>query len=281
MPADEASWYDANPDRTSLYQGDVLDNIPLVFIPPKISKWIILRPSLKGAATVDDVLGGQIPKWFQANVEGQIKDVWQHGDGEEYVAAKAKKMRVLLVTQSCDLAQRSNYQVAPVFPVTKLPVAKLDNLRANEFIYLFYLPARPPAIAEDSFADLSQITGIPRAYFRADSAIARLNQATTRALQAQIAEFYGRPFGFNTRDRAPHTAEYACSRCFHQHFRLQKKPVNKESNFPECELCNDGLWVRISDAVQGDLEFVGSISAQAEEGPLDSGTNIPPPKVGG
>ncbi len=263
MPADAASWYDANPDKTSLYQGDVLDDIPLIFIPAKISKWIILRPNLKGAMTVDDVLGGQIPKWFEAHTEGQVPDAWQHADGEEYVAAKAKKMRVMLVTQSCDLAQRSTYQVAPVFPATKLLQDKLENLRANEFWYLFFLPACPPAIAEDSYADLSQITGVPKAYFKREAAIVKLNETTRRALQAQIAEFYGRAFGFNVRDKAPQTAEYACARCFYDHFRLQKKPVNKDNNFPECELCKDGLWVRVSDAVQEEM-FVGDIAAQAE-----------------
>jgi hypothetical protein len=255
MPVDVASWYDANPDQTSLYQGDVLDDIPLIFIPPKISKWIILRPNLKGALTdVDVILGGKIPKWFTANTEGSVKDAWTLGDKEEYVAAKAKKMRVMIVTQTCDLVQRSFYQVAPVFPSTTLTDADKENLKLHNFNYMFYVPAQGE-IKEDSFADLSQITDVPKTYFKANKVLARLSASTTLEFQMQVAEFYGRPFGFNVRDRSPHTAEFACVRCFYEQFRLQKKPVIQGERFPQCDACGDGLWVRISDAIQTTLEF--------------------------
>ena len=204
---------------------------------------------------IDEVLGGRIPKWFHAHAEGTLQDAWAHGDNEEFVAAKAKKMRVLLVTQTCDLVQRSIYQVAPVFPAAPLSPADKDNLRTNEILYMFYLPASPPDLSEDSYADLSQIAHVPKTYFKPEAVRARLSEATRRCLQAQVAEFYGRPFGFNIRDRSPHTAEFACVRCFYEHFFLQKKPVTKGENFPECERCGDGLWVRISDAVQTDLNF--------------------------
>ncbi|SRR6266849_4305247 len=264
MPADVASWYDANPDKTSVYQGDVLNDIPLIFLPPKISKWIILRPNIKSVNTdVDVVLGGQIPKWFTAQAEGSLKDAWQHGDDEEYVAAKAKKMRAMVVTQSCDIAQRSMYQVAPVYPVTDLTEQDREHLRANNIQYMFYVPAFPPSITEESYADLSQISAAPRTYFKPDGVIARLREETRVELQAQIAEYFGRPFGFNIRDRAPQTAEYACVRCFYEHFRLQKQAATRGDRFPQCEACGDALWVRISDAVQADLKF--AIAASVEE----------------
>lgn len=255
MP-DVASWYDANPDKSSLYQGDVLEGIPLIFIPQKISKWLIPRPGPNSALTdVDSILGGQIPKWFRAQAEGSVKDAWSFADGEEFVAAKAKKSRVMIVTQTCDLVQRSTFQVAPVLPAAPLGPGDKENLQLNNFQYMFYIPARLPAIAEDCYADLSQIPGVPRTYFKPEAVVARLAGATRADLQSQIAGFYGRPFGFNVRDRAPHTAEYGCIRCFHEHFKLTKTPVTKGEHFKNCDGCGDGLWVCISDAVQEDFDF--------------------------
>ena len=261
MP-DFASWYDANPDKTSLYQGDVLDDIPLIFIPDRISKWLVLRAPENAALTdVDAILGGQIPKWFRAQAEGSVRNAWTFGNGEEFVAAKARKSRVIVVTQTCDLVQRSIYQVAPVLTAAGLGPKDKENLQLNNFQYMFYIPARPPGIVEDSYADFSQIQGVPRTYFKPDAVIARFTEATRRDFQSQIAEFYGRPFGFNTRDRSPHNAEYGCVRCYYEHFRLVKIAAIKGNRFPECEACGDGLWVRISDAVQGDLDFRQAASA--------------------
>jgi hypothetical protein len=253
MPVDVLSMYDATPDETSLYQGDVFDGIPLIFLPDKISKWLILRPDPKSALTdVDEVLGGRVPKWFRAQAEGSVKDAWTFGNKEEFVAAKARKMRVIIVTQTCDLVQRSKYQVAPVYSANALNANDKENLRLNEFYYMFYLPAFPPAIAEDSYVDFSEIQSVPRTYFKPDAVVTRFSEATRVEFQAQVAEYYGRPFGFNVRDRSPHTAEFACVRCFYAHYRLEKKAATKGSRFPECDKCGDAaLWIRISDAVQG------------------------------
>jgi hypothetical protein len=278
MPVDVASMFDAKPDKTSLYQGDVLDDIPLIFIPDKISKWLVLRPDPKSAMTdIDEVLGGRIPKWFRAQAEGSTKDAWTFGKKEEFVAAKARKMRVIIVTQTCDLAQRSTFQVAPVYSAGVLGPKDKENLQLNEFYYMFFLPARPPAIAEDSYVDFSEIQSVPRTYFKADSVVVRFSEATRREFQAQVAEYFGRPFGFNARDRSPHTAEFVCVRCFYGHYRLEKKAVTKGERFPECDKCGDGLWVRISDAVQGDLEF--GAPAVTGSAPAGSAAETPVPKV--
>jgi hypothetical protein len=71
---------------------------------------------------------------------------------------------------------------------------------------------------------------------------------------------------FPVRDKAPVTGEYACVRCFYDHFRLQKKAVNKDANFPGCELCKNGLWIRISEVIQEEMFEAGDIEAQAEPG---------------
>jgi len=137
---------------------------------------------------------------------------------------------------------------------------KLGNLRQNEFQYLYYLPPNTPGLPNESFADLSQITGVTRYYFQPQAVVARLTRTATRHFQSHVAEYFGRPFGFNVRDSAPLTAEYACVRCFYEHFRLQKKPVEAGQHFPECNLCGDGLWERISAGVQADIKFPPTVN---------------------
>jgi hypothetical protein len=205
--------------------------------------------------TIDDVLGGQMPKWFQSSPPSQLLDCWTYGK-EEYVASKGKLMRVIIVTQTCDLVQRSTYQVAPLFPLSELPESKHDQLRSNDIWYLHYLPKYGDSLPEECFADLSNMAPVPKRYFRPEAVQARLSTAGVRQLQMHIAEFYGRPFGFNSRDRSPYSAEFACERCFYDAFRLTKVPVNEGEHFPLCRFCGDeAMWIRLTDAVQVPMEF--------------------------
>src|ERR1700676_4628144 len=98
MPILPQDWYDANPDLTSFYQGDIIRDVPIIFLPDKISKWLLLRPDPKSKKYIDDVLGGEICKWFEAFPEGQLADKWQHGEHEEFVAARAFMVNVMILT---------------------------------------------------------------------------------------------------------------------------------------------------------------------------------------
>src|SRR5271157_484414 len=251
----EISPYATTTDKASIYQGDVFDDIPLLFLPDKFSQWFILRPNLKGNMTIDDVLGGQMPKWFHSSPPSQLADCWSYSK-EEYVAAKAKLMRVILLTQTCDLVQRSTYQVAPLFPFSTVPESKHDSLRSNDITYLFSRPKYGDAIPEECFVDLSAMSPVPKRYFRPEAVQARLSTMSVRQLQMHIAEFYGRPFGFNIRDRSPYSAEFACERCFYDALRITKVPVHEGQYFPPCKFCGDNAaWIRVTDAVQVPMEF--------------------------
>lgn len=151
-------WYETNPDLTSFYQGDIIRDVPVIFLPDKISKWFLLRPDPNGKVLIDEVLGGQICKWFEAHPEGSLQDRWQHAKSEEYVAARARLTKVILLTQSCDIENRNYYQIAPIYPETEQKASALERLRANELNYTFFLPAVAPYIAENSYADLAHTT---------------------------------------------------------------------------------------------------------------------------
>src|ERR1700678_4434074 len=113
MPILARDWYESKPDLTSFYQGDVILDVPVIFLPDKISKWFVLRPGNNSKLLADDVMHGKIPKWFQIMVEGTLAaaDKWQPPERLEFVAATAKMMNVIILTQSCDIGNRSYYQI--------------------------------------------------------------------------------------------------------------------------------------------------------------------------
>lgn len=249
MPILAKDWYETELDLTSFYQGDIIRDVPIVFLPEKISKWFILRPGANSKKHADDVLRGEICKWFESNPEGQLKDAWQHGQKEEFVAAKTFLVNVIILTQTCDLENRNYYQIAPISPETKQKASALENLHENHLNYAFYLPAVAPYIVENSYAELAHTCVVPKAYFPRDSVsqrlAARLTNHARTALQAQIANYFGRPFGFSTKDRASITGEYACVSCFYRSGTATRISFQAGSNFTPCTSCGIALWIRV------------------------------------
>jgi hypothetical protein len=246
MPLLARDWYDQNPDLTSFYQGDIIRDVPVVFLPDKISKWMLLRPNLKGKQHVDDVLGGQICKWFEAHPEGQLQDRWQFGDREEFVAAKAQLSTVAILTQTCDIERRNYYQIAPVRPETQQ--AKLEQLRSNELNYAFYLPAVAPYIEQNSYIELAHTGLMPKAYFPRNAVrerlAARLTEVARTLLQEQLKHFFSRPFGFGVRDDVQVAAEYVCVTCFYIAGQAVRRNLETGTKFPTCEQCGEARWIR-------------------------------------
>jgi hypothetical protein len=249
MPIFAKDWYDPHPQPTSFYQGDVIRDVPVIFLPDKISKWLILRSDPRANKLTDDVLGGQICKWFEVRVEGSLADKWQFGEREEFVAAKARLMTVVILTQTCDLENRNYYQIAPVYPENKQKENIREQLRENELYYAFYLPAHAPHIPVNSYVDIAHTTFMPKAYFPKNTVeamlAARLTDRARTALQEQVARYFGRPFGFNMRDKVEQTSEYACVTCFYTRGNAVKREFQVGTNFRQCDACGDGRWIRI------------------------------------
>ena len=251
MPIVAKDWYQTEYDLTSFYQGDIVRDVPIIFLPDKISKWFILRPGHNSKKHVDDILKGDICKWFESSPEGQLKDAWQHGKKEELVAAKAFRMDAIILTQTCDLENRSYYQVAPVYPETAQKASALEVLRNNGLNAAFYLPALAPHIVENSYADLSHTCVIPKAYFPKSDVVQRLSARLTdyarTELQAHVATYFGRPFGFSARDRVLKTAEYSCVSCFYRAGVAVKAQFQAGTHFTPCGTCGVALWIRTGD----------------------------------
>ncbi len=211
MTIDADDWYDPDPDPTGFFQGDILERVPVVFMPPAgAGKWVFLRPSLP--VTLEQALAGNTPKIYRPFVAGTAPEEWKTPD--ELVLAKATKRTVMVITQTCDLERRNFVQVAPVYPARTLTESKQASLEKNEVNYFFYLPMSEPGLSERSFADLSQITSVHNSYIREAKLAKRLSNKGRTRLQVHVAKFHGRPFGFSAEDKVSQGGEYLCLRCF-------------------------------------------------------------------
>jgi hypothetical protein len=246
MPIDAASWYDRDPDRGSFYQGDVVSKVPVVFLPPLgDGGWLLLRPDTQHS--LEQVLAGQSPKYLKLHSEVTLPDPWRLG--KELVFAKAEMTNIILVTQTCDLDHRNFVQVAPVYPASGLlGPARRESLKTNSINHMFFLPADGGQLAEDSFAELSQITSIHKSYLRGANLATRLTSLGRVRFQNQLANLHGRPFGFNTRDLVPQTAEYLCMNCAVSMGKGARRRLDAGTACPPCDSCGeDALWTKVAD----------------------------------
>jgi len=244
MTIDADDWYDPDPDPAGFFQGDILESVPVVLMPPAGSgKWVLLRPSLP--VTLEQALAGNTPKLFRPFVAGTAPEEWMTPD--ELVLAKATKRAIMVITQTCDLERRNFVQVAPVYGVRSLSESKQASVERNEVNYLFYLPIAEPGIGEESFADLSQIISVHNSYIREAKLAKRLSNEGRARLQTHLAKFHGRPFGFSFEDRVSQGGEYVCLRCFLTAAVVEKKCLTAGTDFGGCDRCgSEALWVKIN-----------------------------------
>jgi hypothetical protein len=242
MPIDAASWYIPRPGDPSLYQGDVVAGVPVVLMPPASGRpWAILKPS--PPTTRDQALAGNLPKNFYPRPKEPDPEVWSNH--EELVLAKGIKTRIIILTQSCDIDRRHYLQVAPIYDAAGMTELKLASLRTQDIFYMFYLPADGADFPE-SYADLTQIGSVHKSYFKGAVPMKKLSATATTALQAHLADYFGRPFGFNTRDLVPEAGSYACVNCFHTSLTIQTLPQVAGIPFKACAGCGeDAMWLKL------------------------------------
>jgi hypothetical protein len=244
MPISAADWYDPNPDLRNLYQGDVVDGVPLVFTPAAHVRWVLLRPLPQGP--IEGARAG-LPRSFRANLDGNLPTAWERPDGE-LVMVGAASYRVMILSRSCNLDWKKQIQVAPVLPTAGLEEQALASLRENDNAFSFYLPPDGENMPE-AYADLSQVATVHVSYLRrTDKLIRRLTSRTTVALQEVIAEYYAKPFGFTIEDEVPQRAFYRCGNCFFEGMDNLPAPLEIDVGaiFPRCERCGDEvLWLKV------------------------------------
>ncbi len=231
-------WYDGNPDLSSKYQGDVLEDVAILVPPPAGKGLYLLRPS--SPVTVSEALAGRVPKWFLPRAEKDLADAWE--TGAEYVLTRARRGRVQIVTQTCDLDRRPAVQVAPVREIVTLENdKKRDSVRGNEVGYFQYLPATEKF--PDSYSDLSQMTWLPRSALQSAPILSRFTPSALIAFQRKVSLLHGRPFTFTSSDQVPQGGRYLCYICFAVHSQIREIEAT-DGTFPQCQACGEAHWIK-------------------------------------
>lgn len=215
----------------------------MVSMPPRgDGPWVLLRPS--APLTLEQAIAGNIPKNFRPVMEGSSADAWRSPD--ELVLAKATKQKVMIATQTCDLVRRRYVQVLPIHALSIIESEhRRESMRANKIISGFYLPSAPPELSDESYADMNLITSVHRSYVRNSVMLKRLSALARVHFQARIAEFFGRPFGFNVTDEVPQQASYLCVRCFLSSATVSQLDMQPGPSFAECPGCGPAaLWIK-------------------------------------
>jgi hypothetical protein len=251
-------WYDADPDLSVWYQGDVVADIPYPFFPPlepanREQTWPLLRPlSAKNRDTREAMR--TLPTHLVGRAARDVPDRWTMPEGE-YVVAGCRKINIMMVTRSCTLdnPKRKHFLVAPVVSVDDLAVeqqgeAKLRELRSNKIPQAFYLPAKDGL--RESYADLLRLVPIHRTFFPAENIggvlLARLSSVGTDSLQQALSAHFGTKFGFDHQNIVPQKGQYSCSNCFYSGMKLQTKMFEAGRPFGVCPACDeDATWVKL------------------------------------
>lgn len=129
----------SNLNQTRLLQGDIVVDFPFPFFEESI-------------------------EFLKADTEGKLEsttDIPFSTSSDEVVKAYAKQMKVMMISQTCDIQRRERISICPVHPISVVPSKHLDSLRKRKINYWFYLPNLDGRI-EESIADLQGIISLPR-----------------------------------------------------------------------------------------------------------------------
>ena len=241
MLPDATAFYDKNPDISARYQGDILDGVPVLAAPGEGGSLVLLRPPA-GEALKDVLTSKALPRLLLPRPEGNLTDSWTLGT--EFILTTAERRRVMVVTQTCDIDNRTATQIVPVYPVSSLrgDERRFASLRAQEIGYLFHLPQ--DGNFDESFADLSQISLSKRIHITKAPLVRRLQTASTTHLQRALTVLHGRQFVFGERDESPQDADYLCFTCFLMELRVTMRRFAKGMKFPKCDACGRPSWIK-------------------------------------
>lgn len=129
-----------------LYQGDVLKNFPFFIFQNNLS-------GLKQSSASREIF--------------QLKEKEIFKDGEAILVVKSKLSHIIILSQTCDIQDRTHVIVAPIYSIKNfedegiLKDGKVGLIKERKINYWFYLP-KLEGILEDSFADFQTIYYVPR-----------------------------------------------------------------------------------------------------------------------
>lgn len=114
-------------------------------------------------------------------------------------ALEAKHIKVLILSQTCDIQNRNNIIICPIYDIESLledgtlTEKRAESLRANKFNYWFHLP-KCDALKE-SLADLQTIQYVPKNMLEKykTNRLVSLDDLGRHRIGWFLANYFGRP----------------------------------------------------------------------------------------
>jgi len=161
-----------------LYQGDILKNFPFFIFPEKF-KFL----------TKSNDENKFILETSQKTVHG-----------EQPIMITVKLTSAILLSQTCDIQQRENIVVAPVYTIETFKESgilsdnKVDLVKKRRYGYLFYLP-KLDGVIDDSIVYLQTIHYLPKNCVLSykNNKIATMSDWGRHHLAWALSNYFGRP----------------------------------------------------------------------------------------
>ncbi|MFZ2303333.1 MAG: hypothetical protein WAV98_00905 [Minisyncoccia bacterium] len=167
------------------YQGDIIDNFPFFVV--ESENFNVLEPETNQSTNQKY----QIKK---------IKSLPKEQTTDHLIVIDARRQRVMILSQTCDVQQRETIIFAPVFEVSKaISDGRMTNnqaisLRNRKLDYWFYLP-KQDSVIEESYIDLQIIHYVPKSLIleNLQNRVLALSDWGRHHLSWALSDFFGRP----------------------------------------------------------------------------------------
>lgn len=176
--------YPVDNSNPVFYQGDIIDNFPFFVIDSE--NFNILEAD--GDQTIN--------KKYKVNKKLLPKEDIK----DSLIAIEARKQRVIILSQACDIQHRETIIFAPVYEISKaiqegrMTENQATSLRSRKIDYWFYLP-KQDAFLEESYIDFQIIHYIPKSLIlnNLQNRILALSDWGRHHLGWSLSNFLGRP----------------------------------------------------------------------------------------
>lgn len=158
-------------DDQKIYQGDILKDTIFHYLPPSI---LILREK---------------NGYLEAS---KIEDTQDAFNNREIIMAHAEKGKIIIVSHHCDVHHKPLIQIAPIFPITKLPSDQQPSCRNNKMFNHCYLPKNENTGLEESYINFQLMSFYPMALLEISNRIVSLSDGSINCLHERLLWYFTR-----------------------------------------------------------------------------------------
>jgi len=177
--------YPVDNSNPVFYQGDIIDNFPFFVVDSE--NFNILEAETEQPTN----------KKYKIR---KSKSLPSEETTDNLIAIDARRQRVMILSQTCDVQQRETIIFAPVFEIAKaisesrMTDSQASSLRNRKFDYWFYLP-KQDGVIEESYIDFQIIHYVPKALIISNlqNRVLALSDWGRHHLGWAISDFFGRP----------------------------------------------------------------------------------------